>query len=68
MSEKTKTRIYTVRNTLTDAVRLVRAANTTQARNHVARDIFTAAVATQDELLQLAGNVKVEEVGADPAE
>ena len=59
------TRIYLVRNE--QAKRLVRAANSSQARNHVARESITVAVASQDDLIALAGKVKVEVAGAEPA-
>ena len=57
------TRIYLVANG--DSKRLVRAANSTQARNHVARETITAAVASQDDLVALAGKMPVEVAGEE---
>jgi hypothetical protein len=65
------TRIYKVENTHTvHAVpaRLVRAANSTQARNHVARESISVKVASQDDLIELAGTVPVEVAGSEPAD
>jgi hypothetical protein len=59
-------RIYKVVNGT--AVSLVRAPNKVAARNHVARESISVKVATQDDLIELAGTVKVETAGTDPAE
>ncbi len=52
-----KTRIYLV--TAAGVSHLVRATNRAQAMNHIARATIQASVATQDELLALAGKVAV---------
>lgn len=60
------TRIYLVRNEDTGEERLIRAANSVQARNHAARDTLKVAVATQDQLVALlTGDEKheIEEAG-----
>lgn len=59
------TRIYKVING--GAVSLVRAPNKVAARNHVARTIITAEVASQDDLVELAGKVLIEVAGEEPA-
>lgn len=65
----TAKRIYIVAEGETgDTRRLVRAANPSQAVSHVVKSIFKATVATQDELVELAGNgVKVEDAGEEVA-
>lgn len=56
----TKTRIYAVDDGVT--ARLVRAPNAAQAINHVVRGRYTAAPATQDQLVKLiADGVEVED-------
>ncbi len=58
------TRIYLVKSG--DKKRLSRAANSTQARNHVAKESIQVAVPTQDELLDVASlGIKVEDAGAE---
>lgn len=57
---KTNTRIYVVTSKVTAEgaapnSRLVRAANQSQARNHVARETLIAEVASQDDLVRLVG-------------
>lgn len=47
------TRIYLVRNEDTGEERLIRAANSVQARNHAARDTLTVTVAKQEQLVAL---------------
>lgn len=47
------TRIYLVRNEDTGDERLIRAANSVQARNHAARDTLTVSVAKQEQLVAL---------------
>ena len=61
------TRIYVVANGASSP-RLVHAANSAQARNHVARESITVAVASQDDLIALAGTVKVETAGQEVGE
>ncbi len=64
----TQKRIYKV--THNDTVRLVRATNVAQARNHAARDIIGVKVASQEDLLAYltaVPPVAVEEAGAEPA-
>jgi hypothetical protein len=58
----TNKRIYVVG---TDE-RLVRAANAVQARNHVAKATIGVRVASQEDLVKLAGSRKVEEAVDDP--
>lgn len=66
------TRIYVVGNSQADGAvtsrRLVRAANSTQARNHVARETIAVRVASQDDLVALAGKVAVETAGQEQSE
>lgn len=58
-------RIYKVTQSHTDkegvTERLVRAASAAQAIKHVVKPIFTAAVASQDDLIALAKTCAVEE-------
>jgi hypothetical protein len=57
------TRIYIVTST-DGATRLVKATVASQAITHVAKNAFTARVASQDDLVQALGNgVKVETYG-----
>jgi len=66
---KQKSRIYTVTRKGHGTVRLVRAATWAQALRHVARDEFTTAVATQDQLVEgTRRGVAVEEAAADTPE
>jgi hypothetical protein len=59
----TSTRIYIVNGT-DGATRLVKATVASQAITHVAKNAFTAKVASQDDLVQALGNgVKVETYG-----
>jgi hypothetical protein len=59
----TATRIYIVTNSA-GATRLVKATVASQAITHVAKNAFTAKVASQDDLVQALGNgVKVETYG-----
>jgi hypothetical protein len=44
-------RVYVVTNTTNDEVSLVRAANTVQARNAVAKSVYTASLASQEDLI-----------------
>lgn len=60
---ESKTRIYVVA-VGNGEPRLVRAANSTAARAHVAKEIITAKLPSQDQLLELAGKVKVEDATA----
>ena len=63
-----KTRIYIV-DQKDAAARLVRATNKVQARNHAARDTFTVALATQDDLIAAVGaGVKVEDAKVEDEE
>jgi hypothetical protein len=50
-----------------EGVRLVRADNKVQAVNHVARMTIKAELASQDDLVKLAGTIKVEDAGVEPA-
>lgn len=60
------TRIYAVTNTKDNAVSLVDAGTPSQAIRHVAREQYTAAVATQAELVQLVQKgIKVEKAAAE---
>jgi hypothetical protein len=66
---KQKSRIYTVTRKGHGTVRLVRASTWAQALRHVARDEFTTAVATQDQLVEgTRRGVPVEEAAADTPE
>lgn len=56
----TKRRVYVVLAYGTDP-RLVRASNVAQAVGYAARKTFKAALATQDDLLDMAGKVAVED-------
>lgn len=57
-------RIYTVANG--KHVRLVRASTAAQALRHVARDVYTVAVSSQDDLVRHVGDgVVVEDARAD---
>ena len=59
----TATRIYIVTNSA-GATRLVKATVASQAITHVAKNAFTAKVASQDDLVQaLSNGVKVETYG-----
>jgi hypothetical protein len=59
----TSTRIYIVNGT-DGATRLVKATVASQAITHVAKNAFTAKVASQDDLVQaLSNGVKVETYG-----
>lgn len=59
----TATRIYLVTNT-DGAVRLVKAAVPSQAITHVAKQIFSARIASQDDLVEaLSRGTKVESYG-----
>lgn len=59
----TATRIYIVTST-EGVTRLVKATVASQAITHVAKNAFTARVASQDDLVQALGNgVKVETYG-----
>jgi hypothetical protein len=59
----TATRIYIVTST-DGTTRLVKATVASQAITHVAKNAFTAKVASQDDLVQALGNgVKVETYG-----
>jgi hypothetical protein len=59
----TATRIYIVTNSA-GATRLVKATVASQAITHVAKNAFTAKVASQDDLVQALGSgVKVETYG-----
>lgn len=50
-----------------EEVRLVRANNVAQVRNHVAKNLIEVSTPTQDELMALAAKgIKVEELDADP--
>ena len=60
-------RIYVVRAS-DSTCRLVRAANQVQAVRHAAKAEFTAAVATQDDLVELLPTHKVEEAAATESE
>lgn len=63
----TPKRVYIIRNTTTGDERLVRAINASQARNHVARDTFAVAVASQNQLVELLTGeerMTVEDAGA----
>jgi hypothetical protein len=54
-------RIYTVKNTTTGSVRLIRASVVSQALAHAAKQDFEAHVATQDELVNgLLDGLKIE--------
>jgi hypothetical protein len=58
-------RIYLVENKAAEEQHLVRAASQAQALGHVVRNDIDVRVATQDDLVALAGNgTKVEEAGA----
>lgn len=64
------TRIYVVSSKSNIASdrgnRLVRASNPSQALRHVAEGLFDVEVASQDQLVDLAGKgIKVENAGAD---
>lgn len=62
---KTPTRIYSVTDSETAAVHLVRATSQAQAIRHVASTRYSAAVASQDELVQLvAGGHTVDDATA----
>jgi hypothetical protein len=61
MKKKVMKRVYVVGA----EENLVRAANNLQARNHVARRTIPARLASQDDLLRLAGSRQVEEAGDD---
>lgn len=52
-------RIYVVVS-LNGPKRLIRAATKAQAINHCAKSTFSAEVASQDDLIELAGKTKVE--------
>ena len=56
-----KKRVYLVKSATTQ--QLIRASNVSQAIGFAARNTFKAAVASQDDLIDLAGKVKVEEAG-----
>ena len=59
----TATRIYLVTNT-DGAVRLVKAAVPSQAITHVAKQIFSARIASQDDLVEaLSAGIRVETYG-----
>lgn len=59
-----ETRVYSV--TGAGKTRLVRAAHQAQALRHVASDVFTVAVASQDALIELVGDgIKVEVAKAE---
>ena len=65
----TPTRVYITKQD--DKVRLVRAVNVAQARNHVARDSISVEVASQDDLIAYLTAVpplSVEEAAARQAE
>ncbi|SEO64076.1 hypothetical protein SAMN02800692_1551 [Luteibacter sp. UNC138MFCol5.1] len=65
---KTPTRIYTVKRSNTNSVRLVRATSQAQALRHVALDEYTVEVAGQDELVRaLHDGADVETAAAEPA-
>jgi nitrogen-specific signal transduction histidine kinase len=64
-------RIYSVLNTATNEISLIRAANTLQARNAAAKNTFQVSLATQDDLVSLvsAGCPVVDAVEAtEPAD
>lgn len=61
-----KDRVYRVKHS--DKDHLVRASNKAQAINHVARHIIMAEVASQDDLIELAGKVEVETAGETAAD
>lgn len=65
----TATRIYVVgHKTDITQTRLVRAANPSQAIRHVAKDTYSAASASQDDLVGfLTQGVAIETAGEDPA-
>ena len=61
------TRIYVVGGTAIETPRLVKASTQAQALNHVVSSLFKVEVASQDQLVDLAGRgVKVEAAGANP--
>ncbi|MFB3910468.1 MAG: hypothetical protein ACE15D_18920 [Candidatus Eisenbacteria bacterium] len=62
----TNTRIYVVTNKATGQHRLVRAANSIQARNHVARESFGVLLASQDDLVRLVGSGQTVEAAGAP--
>lgn len=52
-----------------DAKRLIRATSQANARNHIARNSITVAVASQDDIVALvSGGHKVEETSAEPVQ
>lgn len=60
----TNTRIYLITD-INNHKRLVRASSKAQAIGHCARKTFAAEVATQDDLVEHAGKLKVETAGAE---
>ena len=61
------TRVYSVTSVDTTGIRLVRAANPSQALRHVAHSQFEVKPANQDTLIKaLSDGVRVEEAGAEP--
>jgi hypothetical protein len=62
----TARRIYVVTNS-TSGKRLVRSATGAQAIGHVVRSSYSAKVATQEEILELAKTHSVEDAGEQPA-
>ena len=63
-----QTRVYVVIDSRAKQPRLIRAANRAHALRYAAKDVLTAAVPTQNELVTLLQNgVKVEEPGREPA-
>ena len=64
-----KTRIYRITNRLTNAAHLVRAPSPAAAIRHVAEDMLSASVATQDDLVALlVTGAKVETAGEESPE
>lgn len=66
MAKQSK-RIYIVREDGALPVRLIRAPNKSQAIGYVVRDVFTAEVATQEDLITLLKNVAVEDASDQPS-
>lgn len=66
MPSQTPTRIYAV--TLGETTRLVRASHPSTAARHVAKDLLTVAVATQEQLVQMVSKGQKVEVAGEEAE
>lgn len=60
---KAASRVYVVSNNGTDY--LVRAANQAQALKHIVKSYVEVRVASQDDLLLLAGTLKVQEASSE---